>query len=283
MKRFLLGCAVWAYKDWVGDLFPRGSRASDFLRLYSERLTAVEGNTTFYSVPGPDMVKRWATETPEDFQFCLKLPKTVSHQGAIAPFVSEAVTFLEQMRPLGRRLGPMMLQLPPSYGIQYLDDLRQFLDGWGDRHPLAVEVRHMDWFKATAPALDKTLHEFHAGRIVLDTRPIYDAPDNPELVAERRKPQVPLAPTITAPFTIVRYISHPDLAFNQPYLEEWVTRVQQWLIQGTQIYFFLHCPVEEYSPGIARHFQRLLEAKEVEVPPLPWNQIQPEETQLSLF
>lgn len=283
MERFLLGCAVWAYKDWVGDLFPRGSRASDFLRLYSERLTAVEGNTTFYSVPGADMVKRWATETPEDFQFCLKLPKAVSHQGAIAPFASEAIAFLEQMRPLGPRLGPMMLQLPPSYGAQYLDDLRQFLEQWGDRHPLAVEVRHLDWFDPATAPLDATLREFQVGRIVLDTRPIYDAPSNPELVVERRKPQVPLVATVTAPFTIVRYISHPDLAFNQLYLDQWVMQVQQWLAQGTQIYFFVHCPVEDYSPGTARHFQDLLETQGVAVPPLPWNHIQPPETQLSLF
>jgi uncharacterized protein YecE (DUF72 family) len=46
---FHLGCAVWGYKDWVGDLFPPGSKSGDFLSLYSRRLTTVEGNTTFYA------------------------------------------------------------------------------------------------------------------------------------------------------------------------------------------------------------------------------------------
>ena len=45
---FHIGCAVWGYKDWVGDLFPPGSKAADFLSLYSQRLTTTEGNTTFY-------------------------------------------------------------------------------------------------------------------------------------------------------------------------------------------------------------------------------------------
>jgi hypothetical protein len=45
---FYLGCAVWGYKAWVGDLFPPRSKQADFLRLYSRRLSTVEGNTTFY-------------------------------------------------------------------------------------------------------------------------------------------------------------------------------------------------------------------------------------------
>jgi uncharacterized protein YecE (DUF72 family) len=35
-------------QDWIGDLFPIGSKSGDFLALYSRRLTTVEGNTTFY-------------------------------------------------------------------------------------------------------------------------------------------------------------------------------------------------------------------------------------------
>ena len=48
MQNFYIGCAVWGYKDWVGDQFPKGSKNADFLSLYSRRLTTVEGNTTFY-------------------------------------------------------------------------------------------------------------------------------------------------------------------------------------------------------------------------------------------
>jgi len=45
---FYIGCAVWGYKDWLGELFPPGSKSADFLALYSRRLTTVEGNTSFY-------------------------------------------------------------------------------------------------------------------------------------------------------------------------------------------------------------------------------------------
>ena len=48
LRQFYIGCAIWSYKDWVGDLFPPGSKSGELLGLYSRRLTTVEGNTTFY-------------------------------------------------------------------------------------------------------------------------------------------------------------------------------------------------------------------------------------------
>ncbi len=48
MQNLYIGCAVWGYKDWIGDLFPPGSKSGDLLALYSRRLTTVEGNTSFY-------------------------------------------------------------------------------------------------------------------------------------------------------------------------------------------------------------------------------------------
>lgn len=282
---FRLGCAIWAYRDWIGHLFPVGSRASDFLHLYSRRFTTVEGNTTFYSVPDRDTVQRWAAETPTGFQFCLKLPRNITHAGLLTPAIADTLTFLEQMQPLGNHLGPFFAQLPPSYSPAQLEDLTHFLHAFPhNKFSLALEVRHPDWFEPPhATALNERLQAFNIARVLLDTRPIYECPDDPQLYSERRKPQVPLQPILTANFSLIRYISHPDLAMNQPYLQQWVQRVNQWLKQGTQIYFFVHCPVEQHSPSIARHFQHLLEQQHIPVPVLPWNTIEEPPTQLSLF
>lgn len=282
---FWLGCAIWAYKDWVGDLFPPGSKASDFLHLYSRRFTAVEGNTTFYSIPDPETVQRWAAATPAGFKFCPKLPRQLTHRGLLAPGISDALAFLDRMQHLGDRLGPVFAQLPPSYHPAALDDLATFLAAFPhDQVQLAVEVRHPDWFQpAQADRLNALLQQFGVGRVLLDTRPIYDGDDDPQVASERRKPKVPLQPVITAPFTLVRYISHPDLSRNLPHLETWASQVMQWLQQNQQVYFFVHCPVEQRSPGVARQFQQLLEQQGT-VPPLPWNELEAKgTTQLSLF
>ena len=153
--QFRMGCAVWAFKGWVGEFYPAGSRASDFLRLYGDRLLTVEGNTTFYSVPNEETVARWAAETPPNFRFCLKVPRDVTHSGLLAPAMTKAIAFAERMAGLGERLGPFFAQLPPSYGPAQFEDLAAFVAAWPQSiAPLAVEVRHPQWF---TPAGDRRL------------------------------------------------------------------------------------------------------------------------------
>lgn len=282
---FYLGCAVWSYKGWVGDLFPAKSRASDFLSLYSRRLTAVEGNTTFYAVPDRATVARWAAETPDGFHFCPKFPKEVTHGGLLAPKLDEALSFVDRMAELGDKLGPIFAQLPPRYSPQQFDDLQQFFSALPyQSFPFALEVRHLDWFQNPhVSRLNEFLQTLGIGRVLLDTRPIYNAPDDPQIESERRKPQVPLQSVVTADFSLIRFISHPQAEYNRVYLQEWVQQIDRGLRQGTQIYFFVHCPIEARSPQIARSFQTQLERQGVPVPPLPWNQIQSPPQQLSLF
>ncbi|BAU09599.1 hypothetical protein LEP3755_00700 [Leptolyngbya sp. NIES-3755] len=278
---FRIGCAIWAYKPWVGDLFPPKSKPSDFLNLYSRRFTCVEGNTTFYSIPDRKMVDRWKSETPSGFKFCPKLPKTLTHSGKLAASISGALEFLELMQRLDDRLGVIFAQLPPKYSPANFNDLETFLRGWKGAE-LALEVRHQEWFKEPyRTQLNELLKELNIGRVLLDTRPIYECDDDPQLESERKKPRVPLQPDITAPFSLVRYISHPDI--NQVYLEEWVKWIDRTLQQGTEVYFFVHCPVEERSPKNARDFQQLLEQASISVPSLPWNELEPPASQMSLF
>lgn len=286
---FYLGCAVWAFKDWVGDFYPAGAKARDFLRLYSDRLTAVEGNTTFYSIPDVTTVARWADQTPETFRFCPKLPRLYSHSGQLMPHLDDALAFLHTLQRLGPRLGPMFLQLPPSYGPDRLADLTQFLTQWPRATaPIAVEVRHLGWFQeAQAQRLNATLQQLGVGRVLLDTRTMYDGQEDgfpdPQFASERRKPKVPLQPVLTADFVIVRYISHPDRNFNEPYLLEWVPRLVNWLQQGKTVYLFIHCPEEVRSPAIARYCYDTLKVAYPNLPALPWDSVEKPTSQLSLF
>ncbi|MCC5638364.1 DUF72 domain-containing protein [Nostoc sp. CHAB 5844] len=282
---FFLGCAVWAYKGWVGEFYPPGTRATEFLRLYSRRLTTVEGNTTFYAVPNQETVSRWLAETPPGFEFCLKLPRDITHKGLLQPNIPAALKFLERMQLLGKRLGPMFVQLPPSYPPTLIDDLTAFLEAWPrENASIALEVRHCDWFQEPYTSqLTALLEKLGVGRVLLDSRPIYNGEDDPQLQSERRKPKLPVQFSVTASFSLIRFISHPTLSENQQFMAEWVTQIQQWLQAGTRIYFFVHCPLEERSPQNAHHFQKLLEQSGVEVPPLPWNYLDHPPSQLSLW
>jgi len=283
--QLFLGCAVWAYKGWIGEVYPQGTRPADFLHIYSRRFTTVEGNTTFYAVPNSETVSRWAKETPPGFEFCLKLPRDITHNGRLQPHIPSALNFLESMRGSLQHLGPVFAQLPPSYTPALMDDLSTFLEALPRTEvPLALEVRHRDWFEEPhASELTALLEKLGVGRVLLDTRPIYTGDDDPQLLSERKKPQLPVQFSVTAPFSLIRFISHPDMLANQAFMAEWVIYIKQWLQTGTRIYLFLHCPTEARSPINARYFQQLLEQSSVPVPALSANDPDQPPHQLSLW
>jgi uncharacterized protein YecE (DUF72 family) len=284
---FYLGCAVWSYKDWVGNLYPPKSQPRDFLNLYSRRFTTVEGNTTFYAIPSAQTIEKWVEQTPPGFKFCPKLHRQITHQGLLTPRISDASAFFERILALGDRLGTIFIQLPPRYSPEYLADLTEFLRACSQFDlSLALEVRHLDWFKTEAgDRLNPLLTELNIARVLLDTRPIYNCPDDPQIGSPRKKPQVPLQKIITGNTAFIRFISHPERQYNQTYLEQWASKLHYWFSQGKTVYFFVHCPQEARSPDTAKYLYSLFQQQNTNLNPaiLPWNNLEPDPTQLSLF
>jgi len=140
--------------------------------------------------------------------------------------------------------------------------------------PLLVELRHPSWFdEPHRERMVRGLAERGVGRVVLDTRPVYESLDDPQITHPRRKPALPVLPQATARTAMVRYIGHPESERNLPYLERWADRVHRWLADGRDVYFFAHCPDEDHSPGIARTFQGMLEERGAPVSELPWTRL----------
>ncbi|ELS00436.1 hypothetical protein Xen7305DRAFT_00001370 [Xenococcus sp. PCC 7305] len=280
-----LGCAVWSYKGWLGNLYPAKTKPSEFLRLYSDKFATVEGNTTFYAVPQPKTVAKWVEQTPTEFRFCPKFPKEVTHQGLLEQNIAKAQDFLTIMQGLGKGLGIVFAQLLPSYSPYYFDDLRRFLVTCSQKDlSLAVEVRHPGWFQeVSANRLNQMLRELNITRVLLDTRPIYNSPGDPQASSSRRKPNLPVQPIVTSDRALVRFISHPERKYNEIYLKEWVDQVEGWVEQGKTVYFFVHCPIEERSPETADYFQDLLEQRGLTTVKTTSKHQPDNPTQLSLF
>ncbi|MCX6015403.1 MAG: DUF72 domain-containing protein [Chloroflexales bacterium] len=283
---FTMGCSVWSHKDWVGNFFPNGSKPSDFLRLYSQRFQNVEGNTTFYALPSAETVQKWRDETPESFTFCLKIPQQISHVGALADNINATHEFLKRVAPLASRLGPFFLQLPPHFALRHADQLAKWLAAWPQEYRISVEVRHRDWYKpAHEQRLIALLERHNAGHCVMDVRPLdlgfLPGADVDLDNARDHKPQLPLRPFVTSKLALVRYISHPNTIKNQALWDEWYNRIREWLHNGVDVHFFMHCPVETTSPENARIFYRQL-CQHTTLPILPWDRLAVPE-QVSLF
>ena len=149
-----VGTSGFSYPSWRGGFYPHDARPADFLRLYAERLPSVELNYPFYRLPSEEQLRAWAERTPPEFRFAVKMSRRVTHFGGL----DLVGTFCERVRALGERLGPVLVQLPPS---RPRDDgfLRLFLDSLDPELEYAFEFRHPSW------EVDEILAEARVARV----------------------------------------------------------------------------------------------------------------------
>lgn len=279
-RPYYLGCPQWQDPRW-NALLPPGRSP---LERYSQVLSCVEGNTTFYATPSQAQCQQWRTQVPDDFRFLFKFPKPITHDQLLAGPRSEVHEFLEILAPLNDVLGPLLVQLPAAFAPECLDSLWRFIDGLPAPLHCTVEVRHSAFFSkgAAEKALNQGLRERNVARVAFDSRALFSAaPDNEATRdAQRKKPKVPvhLLPVDAPP--VVRYIGHPDLEANRPFLVPWVKRVTDWINEGRAPFFFIHMPDNGDALPLAVLWSELLGESLPEIATLRLEEKQP---QIGLF
>lgn len=261
---YRLGCPLWSFPAWRGQLYRSDSASGSFLQQYASVFDAVEGNTTFYAVPAPATIARWLAQVPEDFRFCFKLPRDITHEGRLRDGAAAARGFLDRLRPLGPRVGTVMIQLPAAFGPRSLPDLCALVEQLPDDFAYAVELRRRVFFEdaAVADETDALLRELALERVILDSRALYggDRRHPDVLAAEHPKPDLPVRAQALTAAPLVRLITHPDAASTRPWLHWWADRLVAWLAAGLTPFLFVHCPNNVHSPGFARDLHDLVVA-----------------------
>jgi len=140
-----VGTSGWQYRDWRDSFYPRGVAQSGWLRHYADRFAAVEVNNSFYRLPERATFEAWRAATPDDFVFAIKMSRYLTHVRRLRDPEEPVRRFFERAEGLGEKLGPVLLQLPPTLQV----DLAR-LAGALDRFPpgvrVAVEPRDDSWF-----------------------------------------------------------------------------------------------------------------------------------------
>lgn len=282
---YYLGCPSWSESAWREYLYPPDAKPAEFLNLYSQVFNAVEGNTTFYASPVASTVQRWAETLPEHFRFTAKFPGDISHGGDLREQLTAAETFTRLLSPLGERVSPLWLQLSKSFTPQRLPELAGFIDGL--QRPLAVEVRHDDFFAKgeSERMLNRLLMDRGVERICLDPRALFSctSTDPSVLHAQSKKPRVPTRPAAFTQFPQVRFIGHPVLEANDPFLLPWVEKIALWVEEGRTPYIFLHTADNVLAAKLAQRFHARLMQRLPGLPPLPELYREPAAEQLGLL
>jgi uncharacterized protein YecE (DUF72 family) len=238
---FYIGCAKWNRADLKG-FYPRGTK--DELVYYSQQFNCIELNATFYRNFPASQFEKWYDKTPENFKFFPKLGQEISHWKRLTGTEEVVESYLYNFSNLKEKLGTIFLQMNANFGPKNFNDMQNFVESWDKAFPLAIEVRHKDWFedKVVFKEFSQLLEENDVANVLVDT-------------AGRRDM---MHMRLTNNEAFVRYVGANHQS-DYSRLEDWVNQLQDWVNAGLQnIHFFIHQNLEVESPLLAGHFIKLI-------------------------
>lgn len=156
-----IGTAGWALPKALNDPQEEGSQ----LERYARRFNAVEINSTFYRPHRPGTFERWAASVPADFRFAVKMHRGITHEQRLRVGDGVLRAFIGMIAGLGDRLGPILVQLPPSlaFDAAAADLLERFRALYAGE--VVIEPRHRSW---AGPEVDRSLQRCGIARVAAD-------------------------------------------------------------------------------------------------------------------
>lgn len=145
-QNLYIGCSGFYNNDWKGSLYPEDAKSKDFLILYSQQFNCVEINSTFYRKPTAKTLAKWYDETPDDFKFVIKIPKSISHEKRLKDCKDEISEFCKHIADhLKEKLAGFLYQFPPSFKNSE-ENLDLIFNNIDFTYLNVIEFRHESWW-----------------------------------------------------------------------------------------------------------------------------------------
>jgi uncharacterized protein YecE (DUF72 family) len=232
-----IGCAKWGRKEWIGKIYPKGTKEANFLDEYVKHYNSIELNATHYKLYKPADLQKWMDKVKgHDFKFSPKVYQGISHFGSLKDKQFLTDSFLEGIVSLGKHLGPIFLQVSDKFSPKRKEELFQYLETLPKDVQFFLEVRHPDWFVQPAnEELFKKLKQLKIGAVITDTAGRRDC----------------CHMHLTIPKAFIRYVGNSLHKTDFPRIDAWVQRMKYWLDNGIEeINFFMHMHDEATSPEL---------------------------------
>ena len=233
-----IGCSGWHYQHWRGPFYPEKWPAARMLELYAERFDTVELNNTFYRLPPEGAAEEWKRGSPPGFLFAAKGSRFLTHMKKLKDTGTGIDRFFERVAGLGRKLGPIVFQLPPRWEVN-VERLDAFLSALPKRRRYAFEFRDPSWH---IPEVYKVLRLHRAAFCMFEIGGWQSGYE------------------ITADFTYVR-LHGPGGPYQGSYskaeLQRWAERIRGWRLKAVYVYF--DNDQAGYAPANALELKRMVE------------------------
>ena len=243
MSKIRIGTSGWHYKHWIGRYYPADIKPAAMLEYYLRDFDTVELNNTFYHLPKETAFDAWKKSVPSNFVFAVKGSRFLTHMIKLKDAERGIVNFVPRAKRLGRKLGPILWQLPPKWNVN-AERLEDFLSKLPRGIRYAFELRNPSWM--TEPVY-KILRNYNAAFCIYELAGYHS----------------PLE--LTAKWTYVRLHGPTQNKYQGSYsaaqLEAWAERISEWSRKLDAIYVYFDNDDSAFAVNNALTLKRLLERR----------------------
>lgn len=245
-----IGTSGWSYKDWKGLFYPETLKNTDWLSFYANTFSITEINTSFYHLPKKQTVEGWVKKVPARFLFCPKMSRYFTHLKRLHDPEESLEKFFEVFEPMQSKMGPVLLQLPPSlaFNAETTAHLYEVLRQQYKGYTFAMEVRHKSWLEKESLDLMK---QYHIAFVIAQSGNRF-----------------PYATHITAKHIYVRFHG-PEGLYNSSYpdsqLKYFAKLFDEWSAAGHSVWAFFNNDFYGYAIQNGLRLIELLEHLQVPV------------------
>ena len=249
MAHLFVGTSGWTYTRWKGIFYPEDLPSRHYLEFYSRKFDSTEVNYSFYHLPRPSTYDKWVGQVPEEFLFAVKASRFITHVKRLAGVDDAWRTFVENARTLRGHLGPILLQLPPSFRCDRTK-LAAFLKITHASSQnlralrLTVEFRHESWFTEEIYAV---LRCHNVACCIADS------------------PGYPRRDVATANFVCQRFHGRTHLfasKYTKGELTEEAKRIREHLREGRDVFAYFNNDAKGHAVENARTLRQLVLRKD---------------------
>jgi len=250
--KLFIGTSGWAYEHWQGIFYPGDLPSKDKLKYFSQHFKTAEINYSFYRLPRPSTYQNWYSQVPADFVFSIKASRFITHIKRLQGVKQAWEQFIANTLFLKEKLGPILLQLPPSFSCNpgNLSTVKDFLGAAtkiknqkskleGINPRLAIEVRHPSFKNQEFFSL---LKKYNVPLVISDA-PSWIKIEEPKL----------------ADFVYIR-MHGSKVLFSSKYTKKELSslsqKIKKWLKQGLDVYVYFNNDAYGYAVKNAKELLR---------------------------
>lgn len=208
-------------------LFPPPYEFASRLTYYATLFNSIEFNSSFYKVPQSTTVAKWAESVPDHFKFTFKLWKEITHAKGFNFKEEDVAKYFQSVNSVQNKKGCLLIQLPPSFGYEYMGQLKNLLNYIRECNTnnwrVAIEFRNKSWYNVITFNL---LNVYKAALV------IHDIP----------KSATPLI-NHQSEFIYVRFhgpTGNYRESYSEDFLKEYAEVVNEWLTEGKEVFVYFN-------------------------------------------